>query len=138
MKKVISVIIAIILALTLFGCSNNNKSNNSFDNSQTSVTSAEATEKQLSLDDYEIIPGANVTDITDAGFGEGVLSVETICPFCGTTVNDFISVDNVKDKIGQNTFTYSRNVMCSNQANHSYEHEFDIDYPYTITFQLKN
>lgn len=129
MKKVISLIITIMLAVALFGCSNANNN----DNTQTSATNAETTAKQLSLDDYEVLPGANVISVTGASNGIGL---ETICPICGNTGGGVVSFVEVEDRIGQNSFTYSESIMCENWANHP--NVFETDYPFTVTFQLKN
>ena len=137
MKNVLTIIISVIMIVSLFGCSNSiNKNTN--DNITTTVehSTIEQTTEQLSFDDYEAIPGANVINLVDKTneYGEKETVIECICPICGNEEMTSISFDDVKDKIGQDSFAYTRDMMCSNWAEHP--DSFETDFPFVVTYQL--
>ena len=139
MKKSVLVIITVVLCLliVLVGCSSKNDSNYNANNDNNSST-VENTAKQLSLNDYEIIPGVNVSDTRIGTNNENneFVAVYCICPICGNEDGyTSISFDEVKDRLGQNVFAYSGFATCSNWDSHP---EFsDTDYTISVTFQIK-
>lgn len=146
MKRLLSVLIAVLAVIFLAGCSDAPAADNP--STEPTNTTAGMVEKP-ELTDYSVTGMMNVTSTyfcTKDGRGpyyevdpaEGTATavcVWVMCPYCSEETFDIVEFSEISETlIGQQTFTWTNEVDCGNWDNH--RDRFTYEYNYSIIFAL--